>query len=138
EKADASKRVMGPTPLTPPTRAAQLSRDPRPSGDTMPIPVITTLLAIVLFRAPPPAAPCLRVALDVLHRIADAVDLLGVLVADLDLERLLERHAQLDGVERGGAEIVHERRLHRHLLGVDSELLDDDRLDLVFDALSHH
>src|SRR5947207_828226 len=95
-KADGSKRVMGPTPETPRTRASQLSRAPRPSGETMPIPVITTLLAIVPSRSPRRrlAAPPLRVALDVLHGVADAVDLLGVLVADLDLERLLERHDQ--------------------------------------------
>src|SRR5262245_6609215 len=87
--ADESKRVIGPTPETPRTRASQLSRAPSPSGDTMPMPVITTRLAIV---APRSSRPRLGVGLDVLHRVADAVDLLGVLVADLDLERLLERH----------------------------------------------
>src|SRR5262245_36695806 len=65
------------------------------------------------------------------------MDLLGVFVADLDLERLLERHDQLDGVERIGAQVVHEGGLDGHLLRVDPELFDDDALDLVLDALRH-
>src|SRR5258707_343141 len=67
--------------------------------------------------------PASGVALDVLDRVADGVDLLGVLVADLDLERLLERHDQLDGVERVGPEVAHEGRFGLDLVRIDPELL---------------
>src|SRR5947207_11104836 len=121
-------------PPRPWTSASQLAWTPRPRGDTIPSPVITTLRPI---SSPGRRAPVSGVALDVAHRVADRVNLLGVLVADLDLERLLERHHQLDGVERVGPQVVDERRLHRHFLGVHTELFDDDRFDLVFDALRH-
>ena len=37
--------------------------------------------------------------LDVLHDIADLLELLGILVGDFNAEFLLERHDKLDGVE---------------------------------------
>ena len=40
-------------------------------------------------------------------------------------ELLLDRHNQLDEVERVGVEVVHERGVHGHLVLFDPELLDD-------------
>ena len=65
-------------------------------------------------------------------RIADGAQLLRFLVRDVDVELLLERHDQLDGVEAVGAEVFHEAGLAGELLALDAELLDDDVLDLLF------
>src|SRR5260221_792495 len=119
-------------PERPWIKASQFSRVPIPRGDTIPSPVMTTLRPMRR-SFPRPSG----VRLDVADSVADRMDLLGVFVADLDLERLLEGHDQLDGVKRISPEIVDERGFHRHLFGVDPELLDDDSLDLVLDALRH-
>src|SRR5205823_5518779 len=76
------------------------------------------------------ARPILRpgLLLDVLHRVADGLDLLRLLVRDLHPELLLEAHDQLDQVERVRVEILDERRLRLDLGLVDAELLDDDLL----------
>src|SRR6185503_1452443 len=74
------------------------------------------------FRAlPPPAARRgLRrkpgsgfgpVLVDVVNGLLDGGDLLGVLVRDLRLELFLERHHELNGIERVGTEVVDERRV---------------------------
>src|SRR5262249_12070030 len=73
----------------------------------------------------------LGVRLDVLDRFLHARDLLGVLVRNLDPELLFEGHDELDGVERVGPQVVHERGVRRHFLFVDPELLHDDALHLV-------
>src|SRR5574338_888876 len=73
----------------------------------------------------------LRVRLDVVDGLANARDLLGVLVGNFDPELLLEGHDELDGVERVGAEIVHERRIRRHFFFIDAELFHDDAFDFV-------
>ena len=52
---------------------------------------------------------------------------------DLHPELVLELHDQLDEIEGVGVEIVLERRLDRDLVLVDTELLDEDLLDLVED-----
>src|SRR5205814_7839862 len=47
---------------------------------------------------------------------------------------LLERHHELDGVERVRPQVIDERRLVLDLGFVDSELLGDDLLDALFDV----
>src|SRR5262245_61743412 len=128
-------------PLLPSLRARQFSAVPTPSGETKPTPVSTTrrrsgkLKRRVGSRGRSVAAErsvlVPGVLLDVLDGVLDGADLLGVLVRDLDPELLLERHYQLDDVERVGAQVVGEARFHRHLVGIDAELLDDDVLDPV-------
>ena len=59
--------------------------------------------------------------------------LLRLLVRDLHAELILELHDQLDEVEGVGVEIVLEGRLGRDLVLVDTELLDENLLDLVED-----
>src|SRR5207245_1514795 len=53
----------------------------------------------------PSGAHRLRVLLDVLDRVADGHDLLGVLVGNLDVEVLLEGHHELDRIEGIGAQV---------------------------------
>ena len=65
---------------------------------------------------------------DVGDGVADGLDLLGLLVGDRDAELLLERHDELDDVERVGAEVVDERGLLGDVVLLDVELLDDDCL----------
>ena len=65
------------------------------------------------------------------NRFLDARDLLRFLVRDFDAELLLERHHELDGVERVGAQVLDERGIWRHLFLVDAQLLHDDALNLV-------
>src|SRR5688500_1414819 len=77
-----------------------------------------------------------QLAADVLHGIADGLDLLGILVGDVDLELVLELHDQLDGVHRVGAEIVDEARLGGDLVASRSELLADDVVDAFLDVVS--
>src|SRR5687767_482061 len=131
-----SKRVTRVTPLCPASSAAHVSRVPRPSADTSPMPVMTPRL---FTAAPSPGLGprlllSLAVCLDVLDGFLHAGDLLGVLVRDLDPELLLERHDELHRVERVGTEIVNERRIRRHFLFVDAQLLDDDALHLICDC----
>src|SRR3984893_4895961 len=125
EKAAASNLVIVPTPLWPATSASQFASVPIPSDDTRPMPVTTTrLFTLCLLLG-------LAVGLDVLDRFLHAGDLLGILVGDLDAELLLERHHQLDGVERVGSQVVDERGIGRHFFLVDSELLHDDAFHFV-------
>src|SRR3989338_3501051 len=123
ENCAASNLVIAPTPLHPSPRACQFFSVPIPSDDTRPMPVTTTRRMRLLF--------CLGVRVDVFDRLFHARDLLGVLIGNLDAELLLERHHQLDGVERVGAQIVDKRGVRCDFLFVHPELLHDDALDLV-------
>src|SRR4051794_30998811 len=73
---------------------------------------------------------------DVVDRLADGRDLLGVLVRDLDPELVLELHDQLDEVERVGVEVLLERRLLGDVRLFDPELLGQDFLDSLEDFLA--
>src|SRR3954467_1764059 len=121
----ASNLVIVPMPLVPAVSAAQFASVPIPSDDTRPIPVTTTRRVLVM------SLLFLAVRLDVLHGFLDAGDLFGVLVGNLDAELFFERHHELHGVERIGAQVVHERRVRRHFLLVDAQLLHDDALHFV-------
>src|SRR5512134_254538 len=70
-----------------------------------------------------------RAGFDIGDRILDGLDLLGGIVGNLAAELFFERHDQLDGVERVGAEIVDEAGALGDLRLVDAEMLDDDLLN---------
>src|SRR5436305_11924037 len=74
----------------------------------------------------------------VVVRVADALNLLGVLVRDFDAELLLEAHDEFDGVERVRAEVVDEARVGRHLVLVNSKLVNDDLLHFCFNLWIGH
>src|ERR1019366_4090650 len=89
-----------------------------PREQIRPIPVMTTRRAKLLAR--------FRVLADVVDGIRHRANLLRILVGDFDIEGLFEGHHQLDGVERIGAQVVHERSAGRDLALVHTQLLDNN------------
>jgi hypothetical protein len=71
----------------------------------------------------------LLMLVDVGHGVADGADLLRVLVLDLEIEFLLERHDDLNEVQRVRVEIADELGFGDHLFIVDPETLSDDALN---------
>src|SRR5512146_2536408 len=136
---------MGPPPLCPARSPCQLASRSFPTGVIRPTPVTTTRTAWPLRPAFMRVLPCRGcrgslldpLLLQVVDGVADGLELLGVLVRDLDAELLLERHDQLDRIERVRAEVLDERSLRRHLLRLDAQLVHDDLLDLVRHILRH-
>src|SRR5919112_1644326 len=63
---------------------------------------------------------------DILHRIGDGADILGILVLDFEVELLLHRHDDFNQVERIGIEIADELGVHRYFVFVDAEPVGDD------------
>ena len=111
------------TPLLPASKFFQTSSVVLPTPQIKPIPVTTTRRRQIYF---PPFA----VLSDVVDRVFHGADLLRVLVGNLDVESFFEGHDQFDGVERVGAQVVHERGAGGDFAFVHSELLDDDLLYL--------
>src|SRR5438270_9633688 len=81
------------------------------------------------------SSPWLLVRGDVVDRLANGLDLLGILVGDLDPELVLQLHDQLHEIERVGVQILLEGRFLRDLALLDSELLGQDVLDPLEDFL---
>src|SRR5258708_19570564 len=126
-------------PLLPASSPCQVGAVPTASGDTRPTPVTTTRRRTAELKIsagswegwPGSGGSVLvpGVLLDVLDRLLDVADLLGLLVRDLDPELLLEGHDQLHDVERVGAQVVGEASLQGDLVLVHAQLLHDDPLD---------
>ena len=95
------------------------------AGRDQPTPVTTTRRLTNLRLRPCGPADYFLTCFSMYSMASLTVDLLGVLVGDLDPERLFEGHHELDRVEGVGAEVVHEGSL-ADFLGVDAQLLDDD------------
>src|ERR1700694_3598834 len=75
---------------------------------------------------------------DVVDDVADGLQFLSVFVRHFHGKFFFERHHQFHDIERIGAQVLDKRRLRRDLLGVYSELLDDDVLDLFLDRFFGH
>src|SRR5579884_3451192 len=130
---------MGPMPLRPAIRFAQTSSVPMPHAQTRPTPVTTTRRFTARLphagSSPGRSIPLgLGMLFDVVDGVLDRRNLLGVLVRNFDSEGFLERHDQLDGVQRVRTEVVDKRRRRRHLGLIHSELLDNDLLDTLLDT----
>src|SRR5215469_15033262 len=133
-KADTSKRVTGPMPLSPRRMASHADWTVLPTGDTTPRPVTTTRRLLMLPAGARVRSGLAATLVDVVDGLMDGGDLLGVLVGDLDLEFLFQGHHQLDRVERIGPEVVHERRIVRDLFLFDAQLFGNDGFDLLLNS----
>src|SRR6267378_6618330 len=125
-----SKRVIGPAPDCPATRAAQVLATSFPTGVTSPIPVTATRRVTLL------AFP--HLVMEIRHRRPDRAELLRLFVRDVDVEFLLERHDQLDGIEAVGTEVFHKACVVGELVAFDAELFDDDVFNLLLELLHVH
>ena len=119
-----------------------------PTGETMPRPVMTTLRRAKVCSGnwgiwgDLPQTPgrrvkhwparagssegLLLVGEDVVDRLLNGGDLLGLIIRNLGLEFLFERHHQFNGIQRIRAQIINERRLVLDVGLVDAELFGDD------------
>src|SRR5438105_277246 len=132
-RRDGSKRVMRVMPPLPARAAAHACATLLPMGLTMPRPVRTTLRRLTSREA----ASGLGVRLDVIDGLLHGGDLLCLLVGNLGLELLFQRHDELHRIKRIGAQIIDERGIVLDLRLVHAELLGDDLLDRLLDALRH-
>src|ERR1700730_1367245 len=124
--------------------ATRTSRNPAATSDSESRPRFASLSKIAPKRSPRASSiVSLRRVLGRVHGfdlrdgVADGLDLLGFFVRDVDGELGLERHDELDLVERIRAEVVGDRRFGRDFVFLDAELFDDDLLD-AFEGVSGH
>src|SRR3989338_553718 len=89
------------------------------------VPFSFFVLVVLVFAALRCLAALLltKLSFDEVDGVLDSRYLLRLVLVDLDVEFLFERHRQFDDVERVCAKVVAERRIHRHLLLVDAELV---------------
>lgn len=76
--------------------------------------------------------------LDMLDRLADGLDLFGLVVGNLDVELFFEFHHELHDVERVGPDIFDEAGLFGHLVLVDRQVFADDVDDFLANLLVGH
>src|ERR1700687_65562 len=120
--AEASNPVMRLTPLWPASSACHTEAVVLPTAQIKPMPVMTTRLAEVLAKL----LARFRVLADVVDGIGHGAYLLRILVGDFNIEGLFEGHHEFDGVERIGAQVIHERSAGRDLALVHTQLLDNN------------
>jgi len=84
------------------------------------------------------AVPSLLVLIDVVVRIAHALNLFRVLIGNLDAELFLETHDQFDGVERVSAKVVDEPGIRRNFIFVDAQLVYYDLFYFLLNVLIGH
>src|ERR1700716_1734356 len=113
---------MRSTPLFPASSACHTESVLLPTAQIRPMPVMTTRLSKLLAKL----LACLRVFADVVDGIRHGANLLRILVGDFDVEGLFEGHHELDGIERIGTQVIHERRAGRDFALVHAELLDNN------------
>src|SRR6202163_4178426 len=124
--AEASNPVMRSTPLLPASRACHTESVVLPTEKIRPMPVMTTRLSRLLAKF----LACLRVLADVVDGIRHGANLLRILVGDFNIEGLFEGHHELDGIERIGAQVIHERSTRCDLALVHTQLLDNNLFHL--------
>src|ERR1700730_6880216 len=105
----ASKLVIGAIPLLPASRLFQTSGAVLPIPHNSPMPVTTTLLAIL-----PNSLIAFRVFLDVFGGVFYRLDFLCIFVRDFQVKGFLELHHQFDYLERVCSQIFLKRRTERH------------------------
>src|ERR1041385_3241982 len=135
-KSVTSNCVIGAAPLLPASKDAHVVSRSLPIGVTRPMPVTTTRRMGISYRGL--SRVSLRVGFDVVRRVLDGLDLLGIFLRNRDLELLLEGEHELHDGKRVRLQIVDERRFGAQLLGGYLELIADDFLDLALDLVRRH
>ncbi|MGF6411974.1 hypothetical protein OKW37_003644 [Paraburkholderia sp. MM5482-R2] len=79
----------------------------------------------------------LDVCASVVDRLLNGGDLLGFFIWNFHAEFVFEGHHEFNGVERVGAEIVHERRFVLDFRFRNAQLFRDDLLDALFDIVHY-
>jgi hypothetical protein len=74
-------------------------------------------------------SPALKLG-DEVNGVLDSGDRGGFLFWDFSVEFLLNSHDELNSVEGVGTEVIDERGSSNNLVGINTELLDNDTLDL--------
>src|ERR1035438_9368653 len=72
--------------------------------------------------------------IDVIDGLLNGRDFFGILVRDLGLEFLFERHDQFDSVQRVCAEIVDERGIIGDFFFFNAQLFSHDLLNLLLNS----
>lgn len=85
-----------------------------------------------------PPGLLLAALFDILDDVADRLELFGILIRNFHPELFFERHDKLDRIKRVGSQIFDERGCRGDLLGIDSQLLDDDVFDFFFNGFFRH
>src|SRR5579871_1964647 len=132
----ASKREMRVIPGLAATMLDHASSSVLPTGLTMPSPVTTTRRRVKsgTSKLNVRGSRLLAVGHDEIDRLLHGGDLLRFFVGNLGLEFLFQRHHELHGVERIGAEVIDERRFVLDLRLVHAELLGNNLLHALFDV----
>src|SRR5437868_14130529 len=117
---------MRAAPLLPASSACHAVSTSLPTGMVNPTPVITTRLSCAKLLD--------ALFFQVLDGITDRLQAFCILVRDFDAELFFERHYEFDCVERVGAEIFYERSFGRDLVGLDTQLVDNDLFDFAIDV----
>src|SRR5919199_2222207 len=76
--------------------------------------------------------------LQIVQRVLNRHNLFGIFVGNLDAELLLNRHDQLDEVQRIGIQVIRKRRARHDLCFVDAELFGDHRLQPRLEIVVRH
>src|SRR5712671_4008956 len=66
------------------------------------------------------------VLIDIIVRVAHALNFFRILVRNFNAELFFEAHHQLDSVERVGAEVIDEPGIRRNFVFVDAKLVHDN------------
>src|SRR5215470_11412824 len=87
---------------------------------------------------PAPTFLLTLVLIDIVVRVAHALNLLRIFVGNLDSELFFKAHDQLDGVERIGAEVIDESRVWCYFILIHAELIDDNLFYFLLNLLIGH
>ena len=75
-----------------------------------------------------------KVGVDVADGLTHGGDIFSLLVRNFRLEFLFQRHDQLNGIQRIGAKVIHERGLGGDFLFLDAKLFDNDLFYALFNT----
>src|SRR6478609_4063935 len=125
--SSAHSSVRNRTPERPATRASQVLATSPPTGEVVPRPVTTTRVEdMLLLEGVRRTVRSGLGPLDERDGVADGLEVLHLVVGDRDAELLLGGDDHLDHGQGVHVEVVDERLVELHVVGVDAGDLVDD------------